>query len=78
MTATMVGGPGLALDTPRGAWVAVLFYSFLAVLAFASAIPNRPVTSPDVERRPKILHVGVVDDQVHGPVSEFPGNGLSP
>jgi hypothetical protein len=56
MTATKID-PGLALDTPRGAWVAVLFYSFLAVLAFASAIPHRPVTSPDVEPRPKMLYV---------------------
>jgi hypothetical protein len=56
MTATMVGGSGLALDTPRGAWVAILFYSFLAVLAFASAIPHRAVTSPDVDR-PEILHL---------------------
>lgn len=34
--------PELALDTPRGAWVAVYYYSFLAVLAFACAIPHRP------------------------------------
>lgn len=44
-TATSVGGPDLALDTPRGAWVAVLFYSFLAVLAIACAIPHLPVVS---------------------------------
>jgi hypothetical protein len=44
-TATSVGGPDMALDTPRGAWVAVLFYSFLAVLAIASAIPHLPVIS---------------------------------
>jgi hypothetical protein len=41
--ATAVGGPRLALDTPRGAWVAVYLYSFLAVLAVACAIPHRPV-----------------------------------
>lgn len=44
-TATSVGGPSLALDTPRGAWVAVLFYSFLAVLAIAGVIPHLPVVS---------------------------------
>lgn len=40
--ATDVGGPRLALDTPRGIWVAVLGVSFAAVLAIASAIPHRP------------------------------------
>ncbi|HSE70342.1 MAG TPA: hypothetical protein VLA97_06255 [Nocardioidaceae bacterium] len=46
-SATLVGGPGLALDTPRGAWVALLYYSFLAVLAVACAIPHRPVVRTD-------------------------------
>ena len=41
LTATDVGGPEMALDTPRGAWVAVYFYSYIAVLAFACAIPHR-------------------------------------
>lgn len=36
-----VGGDRLALVTPRGAWVAVLFGSFLAVLALGCAIPHR-------------------------------------
>jgi hypothetical protein len=39
--------PGLALTTPRGAWAAVLYWSLLAVLAMACAIPHRPVTSDD-------------------------------
>jgi hypothetical protein len=43
IVATLVGGPGLALDTARGAWVALYFWSFLAVLALACAIPHRPV-----------------------------------
>jgi hypothetical protein len=43
--ATAVGGPRLAMDTPRGAWVAVYLYSFLAVLALACAIPHRPVVA---------------------------------
>jgi hypothetical protein len=34
-------GPGLALDTPHGAWVAVLALGLLATLAFAAAIPHR-------------------------------------
>ena len=43
LTAESVGGPSLALTTPHGAWVAVLYYSLLAVLALAAAIPQRPV-----------------------------------
>ena len=39
----VVGGPALALSEPRGAWVAVYYWSFLAVLAFASSIPMRAV-----------------------------------
>ncbi len=35
-------GPGFALDTPRGAWLAVLFYSFMATLELACTIPQRP------------------------------------
>ena len=44
LTVTSFARPGLALDTPRGAWVAVYFWSFLAVLALACTIPHRPVT----------------------------------
>jgi hypothetical protein len=40
LTVTSFAGPGLALDTPRGAWVAVYYWSFLAVLMLACAIPN--------------------------------------
>lgn len=39
-------GAGLAADTPHGAWVALLFGSFIAVLALACAIPHRPVVTP--------------------------------
>ena len=38
--ASMLFGPEFALTTPRGAWVALLFYSFIATLAFACAIPH--------------------------------------
>jgi hypothetical protein len=47
LTVTSFAGPGLALDTPRGAWVAVYYWSFLAVLALACAIPHRAVTAHD-------------------------------
>jgi hypothetical protein len=39
------------LDTPRGAWAALLLAALLAVFALGSAIPHRPVavagTGPD-------------------------------
>lgn len=44
--ASAVGGR-LAPDTPRGAWVAVLFLSLLAVLALGCALPHRrPASRP--------------------------------
>jgi hypothetical protein len=43
LTATSVGGAGLALNTARGAWVALYFWTVLALLALACAIPHRPV-----------------------------------
>jgi hypothetical protein len=43
LVATAVGGSRLALETPRGAWVAVFFYSFVAVSALACSIPFRQV-----------------------------------
>jgi hypothetical protein len=35
-------GPDFALTTPRGAWVALLYYSFMATLDLACIIPHRP------------------------------------
>jgi hypothetical protein len=54
LTVTSFAGPDLALDTPRGAWVAVYYWSFLAILALACAIPHRavhPRTLPDADAR---------------------------
>ena len=51
LTVTGFGGPELAVTTPRGAWVALHFWSFLAVLALGCAIPHRPVIAPP-DRRP--------------------------
>ncbi|MFL1430926.1 MULTISPECIES: hypothetical protein [unclassified Nocardiopsis] len=42
-----VGGPRLAVDDARGAWVAVLLGSLLALLALAASIPFRPVPGAD-------------------------------
>ncbi|WP_130334638.1 hypothetical protein [Micromonospora kangleipakensis] len=55
--ATAVGGPRLALDTPRGAWIAVYLYSFLAVLALACAIPHRPVVAVPERPTPETAEV---------------------
>jgi hypothetical protein len=46
LVAADVGGARLALDTPRGAWAALLYYALLAVLALGSAIPHRRVVEP--------------------------------
>ena len=41
VTATGIGGPSLALDQPKGLWVALYYWTFLAVLMIACAIPLR-------------------------------------
>ncbi|HEX6256525.1 MAG TPA: hypothetical protein VFZ70_12030 [Euzebyales bacterium] len=46
LTVTGFGGPELAVTTSRGAWVALYFWSFLAVLALGCAIPHRSVVGP--------------------------------
>jgi hypothetical protein len=43
LSAASVGGVSLGLTHPRGAWVAVYLYTYLAVFALASAIPHLPV-----------------------------------
>jgi hypothetical protein len=51
LTVESFAGPELALTTPRGLWVALYYYSFMALLMLACAIPHRPVTSqrPDTQ-----------------------------
>jgi hypothetical protein len=46
LTVPSFGGPGLAVDTPRGLWVALYYWSLMVVLALACAIPHRPVIVP--------------------------------
>jgi hypothetical protein len=55
--ASFAGGT-LAPDTPRGAWVAVLFLSLLAVLSFGAALPHRAPGELRTSRR--LVLVGVV------------------
>jgi hypothetical protein len=48
LTVESFSRPSLAVTMPRGLWVALLYYSFLAVLAAGSAIPHRaPAPRPE-------------------------------
>jgi hypothetical protein len=58
VTASLVGGP-LALDTPRGAWLAVLFLSLLAVLALGCTLPHRAPAELLTSRRRLVVVGGV-------------------
>jgi hypothetical protein len=58
VAASVIGGP-LALDTARGAWLAVLFLSLLAVLSFGCTLPYRAPAELLTSRRRLVL-VGVV------------------
>jgi hypothetical protein len=50
-TATSVGGPAFALDTAYGAWIALYYWSFLAIFMMACAIPHR-AASPRYNENP--------------------------
>lgn len=58
VTASVIGGP-LALGTPRGAWLAVLFLSLVAVLALGCTLPYRDPAELLTSRR-RLVVVGVV------------------
>ena len=42
LTVESFAGADLAVTTPRGLWVALYYYSFLALFMLAAAIPHRP------------------------------------
>jgi len=42
LTVKSFAGADLAITTPRGLWVALYYYSFLALFMVAAAIPHRP------------------------------------
>jgi hypothetical protein len=44
LTVESFAGPDLAVTTPRGLWVALYYYSFLALAMVAAAVPHRPTT----------------------------------
>jgi len=65
LTATSVGGPGLALGTPHGLWAAVLYLGLLAALALGASIPlrhavgeTRAVPPPAARRGQQALSAG--------------------
>lgn len=43
-------GSDLAIHTPRGLWVALYYYSFLALFMLAASIPHRRVASKPLRR----------------------------
>ena len=47
LTVESFAGADLAVTTPRGLWVALYYYSFLAAGMVAAAIPHRPVAAAD-------------------------------
>lgn len=46
MTVTSFAGAALGVTTARGLWVALTYWSLMAVLALGCAIPYRPIVSP--------------------------------
>jgi hypothetical protein len=48
LTVESFAGAQLGVTTPRGLWVAVYYYSFLALVMIAAAIPHRPVAAARV------------------------------
>jgi hypothetical protein len=51
LTVERFAGPALAMTTPRGLWVALYFYSFVAVFTLGAAIPHRPVAGQALHLR---------------------------
>lgn len=49
-TVESFAGPDLAIHTPRGLWVALYYYSFLALFMLAASIPHRRVASEPLRR----------------------------
>ena len=45
LTVESFAGPELAVTTPRGLWVALYYYAFLALFMLAAATPHRRLTS---------------------------------
>ncbi|WP_045314339.1 hypothetical protein [Lentzea aerocolonigenes] len=52
--ASSLFGPGFALTSPRGAWIAVFFYSLIATLQLACALPYGAWRSQTAEPSPQL------------------------
>lgn len=50
LTVESFGGADLAITTPRGLWVALYYYSFIALLMVGAAIPHRPTVDDLADR----------------------------
>jgi hypothetical protein len=48
LTAADVGGSTMSLWNPHGAWAAILYWTLLATLSMAAAIPHRPAVAADL------------------------------
>jgi hypothetical protein len=55
-TAADVGGPSMSLESPHGAWAAILYWSLLATCSMAAAIPHRPAMAAE-PRQPRMKGV---------------------
>jgi hypothetical protein len=55
--ASQLFGSDFALTSPRGAWVALFFWSFLATLYLACAIPHRPTIGPERSTNESDMHI---------------------
>jgi hypothetical protein len=53
LTVEAFAGADLAVTTPRGLWVALYYYSFLALFMVAAAIPHRPTCIAGCSSRPR-------------------------
>jgi hypothetical protein len=62
LTARGFGGPSLGLDHPKGLWVALYYWTFLAVLMVACAIPLRigNAPGPTGRREPNRVDVATI------------------
>ncbi|MFI5626339.1 hypothetical protein ACIA03_22965 [Nocardioides sp. NPDC051685] len=61
LTVESFAGPELAVTTPRGLWVAVYYYTFLAVFMVAAAIPHRQPSVPRIRARADTLETVPAD-----------------
>jgi len=62
LTAESIAGPDFVVTNPRGFWVAVYYYSFLAVFSLAAAIPHRAANTARHAVQANDLEPGVAQE----------------